>query len=194
MCLYVYVKKIIAYVTTKYKDAKIKEFKNVLTLMLNSFSTLTSILNNNRKIIKFTKENFDIQYKKEIYQGILCDVEYCDYCHKKFEFCKKDKIIVYLCGHKLHLNCVGENNDECIVCLNYFPNTNTNKKENKTKKNKKFNIIKKEEEIDLGSENLNELAGKIEPNKLNLILLKAQRLNKLKKYEKKYNEKNSLFT
>ena len=63
--------------------------------------------------------------------------------------------------------------------------------EDNVKKIKKDKKIKKEEEIDLGSKNLNELAGKISPEKLNLIKLKLQRLNKLKRYEKKYNENSS---
>ena len=188
MCLYVSIKKILSYTTNKYKDVKIKEFKNVLNLMLNSYSNLKSMLNNSRNIIKLTINNLDNQFKKELYHGIFCDIEYCDYCHKIFESLKKDKIKIFLCGHKVHFNCLGENEEECIVCSNlYFDTKNNNDNIKKIKKVKE----KKEEQIDLGSEYLNELAEKVSPDKLNLIRIKLQRLNKLKRYEKKLNENSS---
>ena len=170
MCLYVSIKKILSYVTNKYKDVKIKEFKNVLNLMLNSYSNFKSMLNNSRNIIKFTINNLDNQFKKELYHGILCNIEYCDYCHKIFEIFKKDKIIIFLCGHKVHINCAGDE-EECIVCSNLYFNTKNNNNEIKKIKEKK------EEQIDLSSENE--------------LRIKEQRLNKLKKYEKKYNENSS---
>ena len=138
--------------------------------MLNSYSNFKSMLNNSRNIIKFTINNLDNQFKKELYHGILCNIEYCDYCHKIFESLKKDKIKIFLCGHKVHINCAGDE-EECIVCSNLYFNTKNNNNEIKKIKEKK------EEQIDLSSENE--------------LRIKEQRLNKLKKYEKKYNENSS---
>ena len=187
MCLYVSIKKILSYVTANYNDVKIKEFKNVLNLMLNSYSNLKSVLYNSKNIFKFTIDNLNKQYKKELYHGFLCEIEYCDYCHKTFEALKRDKIKIYLCGHKVHLNCAGENDEVCVVCSNFYFKIG----DDDVKKVKKDKKIKIEEKIDFGSKNLNELAEKISPEKLNLIKLKVQRLNKLKRYEKKYNENSS---
>ena len=79
------------------------------------------------------------------------------------------------------------NDEVCVVCSNFYFKIG----DDDVKKVKKDKKIKIEEKIDFGSKNLNELAEKISPEKLNLIKLKVQRLNKLKRYEKKYNENSS---
>ena len=121
MCNYVSIIQIIDIVSKKYKDAELKEFKNLLLKMLESNGNQETILSNAKKLLKNNILLRKEIYKKENLQGIILSLYLCDECHKEFDKTKntKEKIIAFKCGHILHDKCVikeNTNEGQIVIC------------------------------------------------------------------------------
>lgn len=129
MAPHVSIKRIIDYVTDKYKQAEFKEFKDLLLAMLSSNSYTNSILNCVKKLLERSIEKYNKELEFVSLKGNFYDLEICDKCKKKFCVCEEknkeqnfveETINLFACGHKFHRACsfceeIEENT--CPICM-----------------------------------------------------------------------------
>ena len=119
MCSFVSIKRIVDKVSESSKEATLREFKELLLKMLNSYSNLTKILDSAKQLLSnsvLINENELIRLSNKGNEIIL---RKCDHCHKEFKkTSKNENIIVFKCGHLMHESCVADENDEleCKIC------------------------------------------------------------------------------
>ena len=107
---------------SKNKIAGYKEFKPLLNKILETYDIQNSILLYSTNLLKnLCFENIE-EYNGINKEGNYLDIDICSICKNKFEKIKKQndrKIIIFNCGHKMHLHCskiekIG--NKENIIC------------------------------------------------------------------------------
>ena len=119
MCSFVSIKRIVNKVAESSKEATLREFKELLLKMLNSYSNLTKILDSAKQLLSnsvIINENELIRLSNKGNEIIL---RKCDQCHKEFKkSSKNENIIVFKCGHLMHESCVADENEEleCKIC------------------------------------------------------------------------------
>ncbi|MCQ2817604.1 MAG: hypothetical protein MJ252_10100 [archaeon] len=121
MCSYVSIKKIIENVTENYKNAGIKEFREILTQMLNNYSNLTKIYLSAKELLCNSVVLNENELLKSNSKGNNFAIERCDECDKDFEKikCIPEKILIFPCGHICHDKCAaieGNSDSVCSVC------------------------------------------------------------------------------
>ena len=141
MCSFVSVTEILNFVSENNKDAGFKEFRELITKLLGSYSNFTNILYSTRKLLTNSILSDEIQFQKSNLKGELLNAKKCDLCKKEFEEVqgKKEFIIVFNCNHIFHKECIIKNrqqrNVECPLCKDLDIGLNMNK--GKTYINKK---------------------------------------------------------
>jgi WD40 repeat protein len=115
MCSYVSIQKIITNVTEKYKQAEFKEFKKLLLKMLSSYSHLKNILISAKNLLANSILYNVIELKKLNHRGNRYNLYKCDQCSRLFNHMSDEAILVFGCGHKCHMKCVG-NDDSDVIC------------------------------------------------------------------------------
>ena len=116
MYIYVGIQKIVDYVTNNNKEVEFKEFKPILMQMLEGYTNFSKIFELVRNLISF-KVNGELKiYYKILSEGNYYNIKKCDKCEKKFN--ENDLLILFKCGHKLHLICCVMDNDNlaCPIC------------------------------------------------------------------------------
>lgn len=118
MCSFVSIKKIMDNVTENYKNAGIKEFKEILTQMLGNYNNLTKIYQSAKELLCNSVLFNEKDLIKNNVRGNEFEIEKCDECNKYFEKVKRipEKILVFSCGHLCHDKCAAIENDWDTVC------------------------------------------------------------------------------
>ena len=207
MCSYVSIQKLVEYATDKQKRAQYKEFKSILESMLRSNTSFDRVLNNVRIILKDSIENSESVRKKVTSRGNNYDYKKCDVCRKNYRNSKEEIIYLFGCGHQSHEKCCYKrklNNDnkniifdgeeeesflpECELCRrNKIEKKNNIKYESEDENIKKIqNVINEDmEEI-----KTNQPSDKKKEFKFGN---KKDKLKKIAKYDKSYQNEISMF-
>jgi hypothetical protein len=122
MCSFVSVTQILNFVSEHNKNAGFKEFREVLSKILFSYSNFTNILYSTRKLLTNSILGDENNFLKLNLKGDLLNVQKCDLCKGEFKEGKgkKELIIVFNCHHAFHKDCIVKNkqqrNIECPIC------------------------------------------------------------------------------
>ena len=116
MYIYVGIKKIVEYVTINNKEVEFKEFKPILMQMLEGYTNFSKIFELVRNLISFRVSGELKIYYKILAEGNYYNIKKCDHCENQFK--ENDFLILFKCGHKLHLICCVMDNDNlsCPMC------------------------------------------------------------------------------
>ena len=113
---YVSIKTIIQFVTMNQKQAEYKEFKEILKTMLFTYTLYNNILHCTRKLISRTVRRSEEEYTRELRIGNVYHLLKCEECEKEFDI--EEKIMIFKCGHQIHLSCCTKNKTDlfCPIC------------------------------------------------------------------------------
>ena len=116
MYIYVGIKKIVEYVTINNKEVEFKEFKPILMQMLEGYTNFSKIFELVRNLISIRVNGELKLFYHLTAEGTFYQVKYCDECENKFE--ENNIVILFKCGHKLHLMCCIMDNNifSCPIC------------------------------------------------------------------------------
>ena len=109
MCSYVSIKRIIEVLTEKKKNAEFKEFKELLNKILRNYDNLSNIFISARRLLTNLVFENESSFQVLNSRGELLSIEKCDKCQKIFNKNlnnTKEKVLVFLCNHTFHRNCV----------------------------------------------------------------------------------------
>jgi hypothetical protein len=209
MSLYIGIKRILEEIS-KNKIAGYKEFKPLLYKILETYDIQNSILLSSTKLFKnLCFENCEefISVNKE---GNIYNINKCSICGNNFEKIKKyneKKILVFNCGHKMHVQCsktekIG--NDNIIICpickkkeieLDIFHLNNFNINDTKYEEEKKIKKLNKDN-IDIkiyrdGFIRMNNINNNIINKNKNFFneCIEAREKLRLKRKKRNYNSK-----
>ena len=209
MSLYIGIKRILEEIS-KNKIAGYKEFKPLLYKILETYDIQNSILLSSTKLFKnLCFENCEefISVNKE---GNIYNINKCSICGNNFEKIKKyneKKILVFNCGHKMHVQCsktekIG--NDDIIICpickkkeieLDIFHLNNFNINDTKYEEEKKIKKLNKDN-IDIkiyrdGFIRMNNINNNIINKNKNFFneCIEAREKLRLKRKKRNYNSK-----
>ena len=186
MCTYVSINRILEVVTDQNKNAGFKEFKDLLIKLLSNYDNLSSILVSARNLL--TNLILENEYSFQVLnsKGELLNVEKCDKCQKKFikNLNNKENILVFLCNHTFHRNCVKDTITEfgmeslCPICSSLEISENENKK----------NSLIRSSTIRFGNN--------VENNQfqVNVTFSSRRMLQKLQKFDGNYFERRKILT
>ena len=122
MCSFVSVTQILNFVSEHNKNAGFKEFRELLSKILGSYSNFTNILYSTRKLLTNSILGDENKFLKLNLKGDLLNVKICDQCKGEFKEGqgKKELMIVFKCNHVFHKDCIVTNkqqrNIECPIC------------------------------------------------------------------------------
>ena len=125
MCSFVSVTQILNFVSEHNKNAGIKEFRELITKLLGSYSNFTSILYSTRSLLTNAILSDEHNFQTLNLKGELLNVKRCNLCKKEFKEVqgKKEFIMVFNCNHVFHKECIAKNksphqkNLECPLCM-----------------------------------------------------------------------------
>ena len=192
MCLFVGIQNLVEYVTENQNRAQYKEFKSILESMLRTNTSFNRVINNTMTILKSAINIYDNERKKVIQKGNNYNYKKCDVCQELFDKNKNDLISYFGCGHQSHKKCCykkklnkeeskngNEYVDECMIC-----HQNEMDEESDEKKEKEKEIILK---------NIDEIDNKEIDDKRREIRTKNEKIKKLTKYDKIFENEMSMF-
>ena len=196
MCLFVSIQNLVEYMTENQNRAQYKEFKCILESMLRTNTSFDRVLNSTMTILKRAINNSENERKKITLKGNSYNYKKCDVCHELFEDSKNETVLCFGCGHQSHKACcferklkkdeINDNDDdfkpECLIC-----HQNEIEIENEEK-----NGPKKEKEQEYMIERINE--NKNDKNKAKKFKFgnKIEKLKRMTKYDKIYEEEMSM--
>ena len=198
MCLFVSIQNLVEYVTENQNRAQYKEFKCILESMLRTNTSFDRVLNSTMTILKRAINNSEIDRRKITLKGNSYNYKKCDVCHELFEDSKNEIVLCFGCGHQSHKACcfkrklkkeeVNTNDDEnfkpeCLICHQ----NEIEKVENEDK-----NEPKKEKEQDFIIEKIKEKKKDINKVKKFKFGNKIEKLKRMTKYDKIYEEEMSM--
>ena len=198
MCLFVSIQNLVEYVTENQNRAQYKEFKCILESMLRTNTSFDRVLNSTMTILKRAINNSEIDRRKITLKGNSYNYKKCDVCHELFEDSKNEIVLCFGCGHQSHKACcfkrklkkeeVNTNDDEnfkpeCLICHQ----NEIEKVENEDK-----NEPKKEKEQDYMIEKIKENKKDINKVKKFKFGNKIEKLKRMTKYDKIYEEEMSM--
>ena len=185
MCSFVSVTQILNFVSEHNKNAGFKEFRELITKILSSYSNLTSILYSTRSLMTNAILEDEHYFQTLNLKGELLNANKCDLCKQEFkeEQGKKEMLMVFNCNHIFHKECVIKKKARfdkhlmCPLCSEIDFDTGNNK--GKSLINKNSFIIEEEK------------------NESNKFLVKVgasarKTLQKLEKYDDRSLEKHVL--
>ena len=202
ICSYVRIQELIKYVTENQKKAQYKEYKAILEKMLRNNNSFDRVLQSVMIILKNSIENSESKRKEVTSKGNNYNIKKCDVCNKFFKNSRDEIVYFFGCGHQSHDKCcykkkinyskkniiINEYDEnfipECEVCRK-----NRIEDENKYE-NEYENFILNE--IKEASEKINANKNNIEMNAFKFGS-KEDKLKKLNKYDKKYQNEASIF-
>ena len=125
MCSFVSVTQILNFVSEHNKNAGIKEFRELITKLLSSYSNFTNILYSTRSLLTNAILRDEHSFQTLNFKGELLNVKKCDLCKKEFKEVqgKKEFLMVFNCNHVFHKECITNNksnnkkNLECPLCM-----------------------------------------------------------------------------
>ena len=207
MCSYVSIQNLVGYVTDKQKRAQYKEFKSILESMLRSNTSFDRVLNNVRIILKDSIENSESVRKKVTSRGNNYDYKKCDVCRKNYQNSKEEIIYLFGCGHQSHEKCCYKrklNNDNNNIILDgeeeesFLPECelcrrNKIEKKNNTKWEYEDENIKSVQNVI--NEDMEDIKTKQPSDKKKEFKFgnKKDKLKKIAKYDKNYQNEISMF-
>ena len=198
MCLFVSIQNLVEYVTENQNRAQYKEFKCILESMLRTNTSFDRVLNSTMTILKRAINNSEIDRRKITLKGNSYNYKKCDVCHELFEDSKNEIVLCFGCGHQSHKACcfkrklkkeeISTNDDEnfkpeCLICHQ----NEIEKVENEDK-----NEPKKEKEQDYMIEKIKENKKDINKVKKFKFGNKIEKLKRMTKYDKIYEEEMSM--
>ena len=181
MCLYVGIQNLVEYVTENQNRAQYKEFKSILESMLRTNTSFNRVIDNTMTILKRAVNNYEVERKKLILKGNNYNYKKCDVCQQSFENSKNEILLCFGCGHQSHKKCCyskklnkneiidrNEFGEECMIC-------HQDEIENEDK-------MEKEKEVEL--KGINEFYNKENEEKRNEARSKNDKIRRLDKYDK----------
>ena len=207
MCLYVTIQNLVGYVTEKQERAQYKEFKSILESMLRSNTSFDRVLHSVIAILKDSIENSESKRKKVTSKGHNYFYKKCDVCNKFYINSRAEIIYCFGCGHQSHEKCCHrkflKNENENKIILNddeeeenFIPECEFCRK-NKIEKRNKW--ADEDENVKNVQDVIEEDA---EQNKVNLPADKTKsfkfgnkkdKMKKIEKYDKVYQNEVSMF-
>ena len=94
------------------------DFISILSRILPLLKNYSSMLKTSNKLFnQFYMNDLNI-FNNKTFEGIDMNLSRCDLCHKIIDKNTKKKIVLFQCGHILHLGCcfIYENNPYCRLC------------------------------------------------------------------------------
>ena len=124
MCSFVSVTQILNFVSEHNKNAGFKEFRELITKILSSYSNFTNILYSTRYLLTNAILEDEHYFQNLNLKGELLNSNKCDLCKKEFkeELGKKELLMVFNCNHIFHKECIikkksrYEKNPVCPLC------------------------------------------------------------------------------
>ena len=207
MCENVTIQNLVGYVTDKQERAQYKEFKSILESMLRSNTSFDRVLNSVIAILKDSIENSESKRKKVTSRGHNYFYKKCDVCNKFYVNSKAEIIYCFGCGHQSHEKCCHrkylKNENENRIILNneeeeenYIPECEVcrkNKIENKNKWVDEDENIKNVQDVieeDTEQTKVNAPSDKAKTFKFGN---KKDKLKKIERYDKSYQNEVSMF-
>ena len=192
MCLYVGIQNLVEYLTENQNRAQYKEFKSILESMLRTNTSFNRVIDNTMTILNRALSNYENERKRVILKGNNYNYNKCDVCQNFFENYKNEIMLCFGCGHQSHKKCcykrklnkdeiVGgvEFSEECMIC-----HQNEIEDENEEK-------LEKEKEVEL--KEMNDIYGKENEEKRNEVRNKRDKIRKLNKYDKIFENEMAMF-
>ena len=104
MCSFVSVTQILNFVSEHNKNAGFKEFRELITKILSSYSNFTSILYSTRSLLTNAILEDEHYFQTLNLKGELLNSNKCDLCKKEFkeEQGKKEVLMVFNCNHIIY--------------------------------------------------------------------------------------------
>ena len=108
MCSFVSVTQILNFVSEHNKNAGFKEFRELITKILSSYSNFTSILYSTRSLMTNAILEDEHYFQTLNLKGELLNANKCDLCKKEFKENpnKKELLMVFNCNHIFHKECI----------------------------------------------------------------------------------------
>ncbi len=121
MCSFVSITQIMNFVSEHNQNAGFKDFRDLLTKMLTSYSNFTNILYSARKLLTNSILEDEHYFQELNLKGELLNVKKCDLCKQPFKELqnKKELLMVFNCNHTFHKDCLIKNKsrfDKNLVC------------------------------------------------------------------------------
>ena len=185
MSSFVSIKRILEFVSDKNKNAGYKEFRNMITKILGSYSNLTNILYSAKNLLTNLVLENELDFQSLNFKGEPLNAKKCAKCKIAFNKNMKEKILIFNCNHAFHKECIPNKNIghkieyDCPICTELEFNQYDNKDESSLII--KNNSIFQEKETGIN-------------NKLqvNVSLSASKTLKKLERYDDKDLEKHKL--
>jgi len=110
MCSFVSVTQILNFVSEHNKNAGFKEFRELITKILSSYSNFTNILYSTRYLLTNAILEDEHYFQNLNLKGELLNSNKCDLCKKEFkeELGKKELLMVFNCNHIFHKDCISK--------------------------------------------------------------------------------------
>ena len=192
MCLFVSIQNLVEYVTENQNRAQYKEFKCILESMLRTNTSFDRVLNSTMTILKRAINNSEIDRRKITLKGNSYNYKKCDVCHELFEDSKNEIVLCFGCGHQSHKKCCykkklkreeiidgNEFSEECMICHQNEIEENEDK-------------IEKEKEMELNE--MKDIEDKEQQDKRKEIRSKNDKLRKLNRYDKIFENEMAMFS
>ena len=207
MCLHVSIQNLVGYVISEREGrAQYKEFKSILESMLRSNTSFDRVLHSVIAILKDSIENSESKRKKVTSKGHNYFYKKCDVCNKLYINSRTEIIYCFGCGHQSHEKCChrkflkneNENriiNDdeeeenfipECEVCRK-------NKIENRNKWADEDENIKNVQDVIEEDTEQNKVNAPSDKSKTFKFGNKKDKLKKIERYDKSYQNEVSMF-
>ena len=123
MCSFVSVTQILNFVSEHNKNAGFKEFRELITKILSSYSNFTNILHSTRSLMTNAILEDEHYFQVLNLKGELLNAKKCDLCLQEFKENpnKKEFLMVFNCNHIFHKEClikkkVHQEKIDCPIC------------------------------------------------------------------------------
>ena len=192
MCLYVGIQNLVQYVTENQNRAQYKEFKSILESMLRTNTSFNRVISNTMTILNRAIKNYEGERNKIILKGNNYNYKKCDVCQRLFENTKNEIMLCFGCGHQSHKKCCykkklkreeiidgNEFSEECMICHQNEIEENEDK-------------IEKEKEMELNE--MKDIEDKEQQDKRKEIRSKNDKLRKLNRYDKIFENEMAMFS
>ena len=191
MCLYVGIKNLVEYVTENQNRAQYKEFKSILESMLRTNTSFNRVIDNTMTILKRAVNNYEKEREKVTIKGNNYNYKKCDVCQEFFDITNNEVMLCFGCGHQSHKKCCykkklnkneiidgNEFEEECMIC-------HQNEIENEEEK------MEKEREVVL--KDINDIANIENEQRKREFKNKNDKIKRLKRYDKIFDNQMSMF-
>ena len=191
MCLYVGIKNLVEYVTENQNRAQYKEFKSILESMLRTNTSFNRVIDNTMTILKRAVNNYEKEREKVTIKGNNYNYKKCDVCQEFFDITNNEVMLCFGCGHQSHKKCCykmklnkneiidgNEFEEECMIC-------HQNEIENEEEK------MEKEKEVVL--KDIKDIANIENEQRKREFKNKNDKIKRLKRYDKIFDNQMSMF-